>query len=211
MLLWIKNSVFVTLLAMILEIVVAVPAAYSIARFRFRLRPWLLYSVLATQIIPGPLLAVPLYMLFRWYGLTDSLIGLGIVNAGLVLPQGTWILTGFFQTIPEEIFEAGRVDGCSEFSLFLRLALPVSSPALLTILALCFFTTWNEFLFAYILISSPDKWTGSVGLSTFVGQFITRWQEIMAAATVYSVVPILAYVILRGYIERGLIEGAVKG
>jgi len=208
---WLGNSVFVSFGAVILELCVALPAAFAIARYRYKGRALLLFLVLVTQMLPAPLLVVPLYVLLRAYRLIDSLLGLVLVDAGVALPLATWIMSGFFRKVPEEIFDAAKVDGCSDLAVFWRIALPISVPSVLTIAALGFFSTWNEFLFAYTFISSPSKWTGSVGLSTFVGRFTTQWQGMMAASTIYAITPLLVYFMLRRYIETGIAEGSVKG
>lgn len=209
--LWLRNSLLVTFGALILELSVALPAAFAIARYRYKGKAMLLFLVLVTQMLPAPLLVVPLYVLLRSYRLIDSLLGLVLVDAGIALPLATWIMSGFFGKIPTEIFESAKVDGCSDLAVFWRIALPISAPAVLTVAALGFFSTWNEFLFAYTFISSPSKWTGSIGLSTFVGRFTTQWQAMMAASTIYVIIPLVIYFVLRRYIETGLAEGSIKG
>lgn len=204
---WIFNSLKVSGGAVLLNLFVATFAAYAIARYRFKLRYTLLFIVLLTQLIPAPLIVVPLFVIFRRAGLMDRLFALVLVDAMITLPVSVWILSGFIRQIPHDIFDAGRIDGCSELKLLQKIGLPLISPILITIALLTFFDVWNEFMFAYTFISSADKWVGTYGLSRFISMGIFRWRELMASSTLFAIIPFVLYLTLRNYIVRGVQQG----
>jgi multiple sugar transport system permease protein len=208
--LWIRNSLVVSSATSLLSLVIAVPAAYSIARYKNRFNGFILFSVLVTQMIPPAILVVPLYEMFARFGLIDNLIALVLANCILILPLATWIMVGFFEKIPHELEESAVIDGASRMILFTHINLPLTYPALVTILILNFFDIWNEYMYAYTFIIDQNKWMGTVGLASLQGQFITDWQAIMNASVLYCIPPLLIYLLLRKYIVRGIAEGFGK-
>lgn len=209
-LIWIKNSVFVSLGVVVVNLLISVPAAYSIARYKIRANMALLFAVLITQMIPPSIMVVPLFELFIKFGVNDTFLSLILSNTILTLPLGTWILVGFFENIPTEIEEAALMDGASRMMLFYRISLPLTYPALITVAILTFFDAWNEYMYAYTFISNQAKWVGTVGIASFMGQFMTDWQTVMVSSLLFSALPMTLYILLRKFIIRGVTEGFAK-
>lgn len=207
---WTFNSVIVALGTVLFNLFISVPAAYSIARYRLRVNTLLLFLILITQMIPPSIMVVPLFEIFVKMGLNNKLLSLILANTILSLPIGTWILTGFFENLPQEIEEAAIMDGATRAMLFYRISLPLTYPALITVSILTFFDAWNEYMYAYTFISDQSNWVGTVGIASFMGQFLTDWQQVMASSFVFSLIPMTLYILLRKYIVRGVTEGFAK-
>ncbi len=209
-LLWILNSLIVSVGVVVVNLVVSVPAAYSIARFKIPFNRYLLIIILVTQMIPSAIMVVPLFEIFASSGMIDNLFSLILSNTILTLPLGTWILIGFFENIPKSIEEAAQMDGVSKIGLFFRINIPLIIPALITVAIIIFFDTWNEYMYAYSFITSQAKWVGTVGVASLIGQFRTDWQGLMITSMLFSVLPMIIYIFLRNYIVRGVAEGFTK-
>lgn len=208
---WIKNSFVVTISTVVLNLVIATFAGYSLSRFRYKGRKLFMLAILCTQLIPGALVVVPLYVVFRQFRLINTLLGLIIGNIGLVTVFSTWVIKGFFDTLPREIEEAAYIDGCSRFGAFYRISVPLITPGLIAIALITFFDTWNEYLFAVTFISDQSRWVGTVGLTSFIGLIAIRWNEIMSASIIFVIPLLVLYLVLQKYIVSGLTKGAVKG
>jgi len=207
---WIVNSFIVAFGVVVVNLLVSVPAAYSMARYKIRFNKILLFAVLITQMIPPAIMVVPLFEIFASVGLNNKLLSLILADSILTLPIGTWILIGFFENIPKEIEEAAIMDGASKMMLFYRISLPLTYPAMVTVAILTFFDAWNEYMYAYTFITDQAKWVGTVGVASFMGQFLTDWQAVMASSLIFSVLPMTIYIFLRKYIVRGVSEGFAK-
>lgn len=209
-LVWILNSFLVAAGVVVFNLIISVPAAYSIARFNINFNKVLLFIVLITQMIPQAIMVVPLFEIFSSSGLINKLLSLILADSILTLPLGTWILIGFFQNVPHEIEEAAIVDGASRLMLFYRINVPLVYPAMVTVAIMAFFDTWNEYMYAYTFITDQAKWVGTVGIASFMGQFLTDWQTVMASSFLFSIAPMLIYLFLRKHIVRGVAEGFSK-
>jgi multiple sugar transport system permease protein len=207
---WIVNSFIVAFGVVVVNLLVSVPAAYSMARYKIRFNKILLFAVLITQMIPPAIMVVPLFEIFASVGLNNKLLSLILADSILTLPIGTWILIGFFENIPKEIEEAAIMDGASKMMLFYRISLPLTYPAMVTVAILTFFDAWNEYMYAYTFITDQAKWVGTVGVASFMGQFLTDWQAVMASSLIFSILPMTIYIFLRKYIVRGVSEGFAK-
>jgi len=207
---WIKNSIIVSVGTVLLNLFLAIPAAYSIARFKNRFNGIVMFMILATQMISPAVLVVPLFEIFRRLGLINTLVGLVLADALLTLPIAAFVLIGFFEGLPREIEEAATIDGCSKFAIFFRIALPLVRPALFTVGILIFFDAWNEYMFAYTLVTRQELWVGTVGLASFIGQFYIDWQGMLAHAVLFGILPMMVYLFCRRYIVRGIAEGFGK-
>jgi len=197
---WIVNSFIVAFGVVVVNLLVSVPAAYSMARYKIRFNKILLFAVLITQMIPPAIMVVPLFEIFASVGLNNKLLSLILADSILTLPIGTWILIGFFENIPKEIEEAAIMDGASKMMLFYRISLPLTYPAMVTVAILTFFDAWNEYMYAYTFITDQAKWVGTVGVASFMGQFLTDWQAVMASSLIFSILPMTIYIFLRKYI-----------
>ena len=211
MLLWLGNSILVSLGVTALALVMSVLGAYALSGFRFHGKGLFMFSLLATQMMPQALLVVPIFTMLRQLGLMDTLQGLIVVDAAFVVPVTVWIMKGFFDSIPREIMEAALIDGCSRMSVLVHILLPLSVPAVVAVCVVAFFEGWNEYLFAVTFISTPEKWVATMGLASFIGELATPLELVMAAAAVFSIAPVIFYLLMQRYIIGGLTGGAVKG
>ena len=210
-LVWIKNSIVVssgtTLLALALEIT----GAYALSRRGWPGRGLLALGLLGTQMIPSAVLVIPIFIIFRRWGLVDSHLGLITVDTALTVPVGIWVLRGVFETIPDEVRDAALVDGCTELGVLTRIVLPLSAPALVAVAVIAFFTAWDEYVFASVLILSQSLRVCSVGLSTFIGEMSVPLDLMFAATTIFVIAPLIFYTLVERYLIPGLTAGAVKG
>ena len=211
MVLWLRNSIMVSLGVTASALILSVLGAYALSGFRFRGRGLFVFFLLATQMLPQALLVTPMFILFRQMGLIDTLQGLVVVDTAFVVPVTVWIMKGFFDSIPREIEEAALIDGCSRMSALFRIVLPLSLPAVVAVCVVAFFEGWNEYLFAVTFVSSSDNWVATMGLASFIGELATPLELVMAAAAIFSVAPVAFYLLMQRYIISGLTGGAVKG
>jgi len=204
------NSAFVVVGAVAVVTLLGAAAAHALARYRFRGNR-VIYAVLFSSIIfPPQITLISLYQILVNYNLYNSLIGLMLVYISLQLPLTVYLLEGFFARIPQDLFDAAKMDGYGDIEIFRRIVLPIGMPAIATTLILNFIQLWNEFLFAVVLITDPDKRTLPIGIRAFMGD---HFQDIgmIAAGVMISVVPvIIAYVFFSEKLIRGMTAGAVK-
>ena len=212
-----KNSLIVCGLTTLISTACAVCAAYALARFRFRGSNLFSLSITVTQVIPGMLFFLPLYMLYRnlgqSYGLVmlDTYHGLVFLYVALFTPASIWIMRGFFVSIPRELEDAAVMDGCSRFGAFVRIVLPISAPGIIATATFVFLLAWDELFFAWVLTSSSDVQTIPVGIRLFISQFQHRYDLMMAAGAVSTLPVLFAFFAGQRYFIKGLAAGAVKG
>ncbi|GAB2741810.1 sugar ABC transporter permease [Kitasatospora kifunensis] len=207
---WFGNSLIVAGGTALFGVLVAASTGYAVSRMKFPgLRP-LMWSLLATQMFPISVLIVPMYYIMANLGLLDSYGGLILVYATTTVPYCAWLLKGYFDTIPAEIDEAGRVDGLSPFGTFWRLILPLARPGLAVAVFYSFLTAWAEVPFASTFMLSSDKYTLAVGLSSFVSEHDSQW-NLMAATAVLIAIPVTAlFYLVQKNLVTGLTAGAAK-
>lgn len=208
---WLWNSTVVSFATAFLASLLGAMAAYSLARFRLRTGRASEMMFLLTQMFPGILLALPMYPIFAKLGLLNSLYGLSLAYLAFLVPVATALLKPFFEAIPEELEEASLIDGASRIQTMFRITLPLSLPGLASTFLFCFIIAWDEYLYARLFIRDPDQWTISVGLASFTGEFVTPWDQVMAAATVTTLPAAVIFLALQRYLVRGLTAGGVKG
>jgi multiple sugar transport system permease protein len=212
-----KNSLIVCGLTTLISTAVAACAAYALARFRFRGSNAFSLSITVTQVIPGMLFFLPLYMLYRNLGQTYGLVmldtyhGLVFLYVALFTPASIWIMRGFFVSIPRELEDAAVMDGCSRFGAFVRIVLPISAPGIIATATFVFLLAWDELFFAWVLTSSADVQTIPVGIRLFISQFQHRYDLMMAAGAVSTLPVLAAFFAGQRYFVKGLAAGAVKG
>jgi multiple sugar transport system permease protein len=204
------NSAILSLGTAILVLLLAFPAAYSVARHRFRGRRLFMFSLLALQVFAPITLIVGAFKLMATYGLVDSYWGLILMDSAFALPFGVWLLQGYISTIPREIEEAARVDGASGLRLLASVVVPLALPGLATVAMYGFVTAWNEFLFALTLIQRDELKPVTVGLMSFRGLYSTRWDLLMAGATLATIPPLIVFFVISRSMIRGLTGGAVR-
>ena len=204
------NSLVVAVGTTALCLAVGASAAFAIAKLEFRGRSLLLGGALAISMFPPIATVSPLYLALRAVGLRDTLAGLVVPHATFALPLTLWLLTSFFRELPDEIYRAALVDGCTPWQAFLHVFLPLSWPALATCAILVFIFSWNELLYALSFISTPSKRTIPVAIALFAGEHVEPWGQI-AAASVVATLPLAVLALLfQRRIVAGLTAGAVK-
>ena len=205
------NSAVVAGATTALCLAVASAAAFALAKLELRGKNVLLGAALAVSMFPPIATLSPLYLTLRKLHLLDTAAGLVLPHTTFALPLALWVLTGFFRDIPDELYRAARVDGCTPFQAFRRVMLPLALPGLSTTAILVFVFSWNEFLYALTFTSSPERRTVPVAISLFAGEHAEPWGEI-AAASVIATLPLVLFTLLfQRRIVAGLTQGAVKG
>jgi ABC-type glycerol-3-phosphate transport system permease component len=205
------NSMVVASLSTALSVVLAALAGYGFSRFAFRGSRVLVFLFLVTQMVPAILLLLPYFVVMRELGLLNSYTGLVLAYTSFALPFCTWMLKGFFDSIPREVDESAMIDGCSRLQTLLRVVAPLALPGVAATALFSFLVAWNHYLFAVGLATSPDMYTLPVGIAYTIGEFRVAWNELMAGATIASVPILILYAALERYFVEGLTAGAVKG
>jgi multiple sugar transport system permease protein len=206
----ILNSVVISLGTMAVTMLLAVPAAYVLARRRVRFVTPMMLLLLLTQLLPGIAVATPLFVLFKQLGLLNSYAGIVLADATITLPFAILILRPFFLRIPAELEAAALVDGCRPLGAFWRVVLPVSRSGIVTVAALSFLLAWGEFLFALSLTTSASIQPLTVALATFSSSTGTPWSQVMAVATVVAIPIVVVFIAIQRYIVGGLTLGGIK-
>ena len=204
------NSLIVASGATVLTLLTGSMAAFAFARFQFRGRRPLLLLFLLSQMLPGASVIIPLFQLLRAAGLYDTLVGLILVHTALLLPFVIWLLHGFFAGIPVEVEDAALIDGCSRLSALRRVILPLALPGLGATALFAFLGSWNEFFFALILTTSDATRTIPVGIGLFVGEFENIWNQMAAAAVLFSIPPLILFAATRRTFVKGISAGALQ-
>ena len=209
--LWLRNSAVTAVASTILSLAIGAAGAYALTRLRFAGRRAFGALVLITYLVPPGLMFIPLYRTLIQIGYTNSLGTLIVTYPTFLVPFVTWLLMGFFRSIPRELEEAALVDGATRLQTLWRIVLPLAAPGLLAAGLFCFTLSWNEFLYALIFIADDGLRTLPVGLSEFVVSDFAFWGQLMAAAALASLPVVLVYIYLHKYMVGGLTAGAVKG
>jgi raffinose/stachyose/melibiose transport system permease protein len=205
------NSVIVSVGTVGVVLIAASLAAYAFSKFRFRGNRPLFYLFVLTLIVPQQVTIIPLYAVVTRLHLVDTYLALILPYAAGGLPFSIFLLRAFFDSVPREIEEAARVDGCSNFAAFSRIVLPISGPGLATITILQFLGAWNEFLLALIFIHNQALRTIPLGLQTFFFEYSVEWGHLFAALAMATIPVIVVYVLMQRQFIQGLTAGAVKG
>ena len=208
---WYGNSIVVAVSSTLVATAIGTIGAYALARLRFLGRAFMASAVLITYLVPPSILFIPLYAQIRNLGLADSLTGLIAAYPSFTVPFVTWLLMGYFESIPEELEESAMIDGATRFGAFYRVVLPLAAPGLLAAALYAFTQAWNEFLYALVFITNVKLRTLPVGLSTFITGDVYGWGYLMAGAVLTTVPVIVAYMYLQRYMVEGLTAGSVKG
>lgn len=210
-----QNSLIITTCATVFSVTVAVLAAYAIARLPFKgKRPFSLV-VLSTQMFPGILFLLPLYLIFTQIRnitgiqLQGSYLGLIITYMTFTLPFAIWMLTGYFASIPKELEEAAMIDGTGRMGALVRVVLPVAKPGIIAVAVYSFISAWGEVLFASVLTNESTK-TLSLGLKSYASESDVFWNQLMAASVVVSLPVLIGFILVQKHLVAGLSAGAVK-
>jgi len=209
---WLFNSLMVTVGTATLGLIIAATSAYGFSRYKFRARNGALTFLFATQLIPGIMLLVPIFIIYVQVGLVNSYQGLVFAYAVTAVPFSIWILKGYYDTIPFDLEEAAKIDGCTEFEAFRKVLLPLSMPALAIVFLLNFLAAWGEYFMARVLIGGREELlTWPLGVQRFQAQFQTQWADLSAASILISIPIVLLFVYISKYLVSGLTLGGIKG
>jgi multiple sugar transport system permease protein len=204
------NSTLLGVGVTLVSICLGALAAYALSRLRYLGRATMARGLVYAYLAPGIMLFIPMFMLMNNLGLRDNLLGLGLAHLTFTVPFATWLLMGYFRSIPVELEEAALVDGANRLTALWRIILPLSGPAIVVVAVFAFTLSWNEFLYAFVLIQTPSKMTAPVGLVNYVNGDTTYWGQMMAAATIMSLPPLLLYFFGQRWVVSGWTAGAVK-
>jgi multiple sugar transport system permease protein len=208
---WFGNSAIVAISSTLVATAIGTLGAYALARLKFLGRAFMSSTVLITYLVPPSILFIPLYAQIRTFGLSDSLAGLIAAYPSFTVPFVTWLLMGYFESIPIELEEAAMIDGSTRFGAFRRIILPLSAPGVLAAALYAFTQAWNEFLYALVFITNVKLRTLPVGLSSFITGDVYGWGYLMAGAVLTTLPVIAVYIYLQKYMVEGLTAGSVKG
>ena len=208
---WYGNSVFVAVSSTLLATAVGTIGAYALARLKFLGRGFMASATLITYLVPPSILFIPLYKQMQGLGMANSLAGLIAAYPSFTVPFVTWLLMGYFESIPEELEEAAMIDGATRFGAFYRIVLPLSAPGVLAAGLYAFTQAWNEFLYALVFITDGKLRTLPVGLASFITGDVYGWGYLMSGAVLTTLPVIAAYIYLQKYMVEGLTAGSVKG
>lgn len=206
-----KNSIMVGTASLFATTVVALAGGYALARYNFRGKTIFMIAMLCTQFIPGAMMLIPLFEVFRKLGLVNSLWSLVIAETVFQLPLSLILLSGFIKNVPAELEEAAWVDGCSRWRGFFAVVLPQLRPALVAVGSFAFIHSWNNFLFALMFISQQDKFTVPVGLAYTLGEFSVDFGALAAGGVVAALPVVAVFAVIQRYLVQGMTAGAVKG
>ncbi len=209
---WLFNSLLITVATATVGLVFSATSAYAFARYKFPGRALGLTFLFATQMIPGIMLLIPIYLLEVQMDLVSTYRGLIVAYLVTAIPFSVWILKGYYDTIPIDLEEAAKIDGCTEFEAFRRILLPLSLPALSIVFLFNFLAAWSEYFMATVIIGSKEALlTWPLGLQRFQAQFQTEWAQLSAASILIALPVVFLFVYTSKYLVSGLTLGGVKG
>ena len=208
---WIWNSAKIATLQALGILLVCVPAAYAFSRFDFRGRRHVLLGILLFQMISPVIIVIPMYSVMDSLGLMNTHFGLILLYIGLQVPFSTWLLKSYFDTIPDGLDDAARIDGCTRLQTIRHVLLPALLPGIAVVVIFNFVFSWSEFVMAFTILSDSGLFTISVGVFAFDGQYSAQW-TLIAAVSILAILPLIVmFLVLQRYFVRGLTAGAIKG
>lgn len=207
----IRNSLFVSTTVTMISVIISSFAAYSIVRFRYRFRGFIGKLILFAYLTPTSLLFIPLSILMARLGLGNSLTGLILVYLTFSLPLSTWLLQGYFRSVPVELEQQGQIDGLSRLGALVRIVLPLSAPGIAAVSIFTFTGAWNELLLALVLVTSESQRTAPLALNYLITSDTLPWGPLMAGAVLSSVPPMVLFFVAQRFMVQGLSAGSVKG
>ena len=205
------NSFYVGLSVMFLTLAIGSLASFTVGRMRIR-HGWMLSNAaLMTYVIPASFLAIPMYRIMQIYGLTNNLLSVILALTTFATPYAIFIFSQYGKSIPMELDESARIDGANPLQIYLRIYLPLMAPALVAVGTYALLLAWNEYLYNFLLLSTPESMTVAVALAQFLNSDESPWNFMMATAIIYAMPPIILYYGFRRYMAAGLTMGGVKG
>jgi len=207
---WILNSAMVVAGSTLVSLFVATLAGYSLSRFHTPAQRVAGATLLLSKMLPSSLVVIPFFVMFTSLKLTDSVAGLVLANVAVGVPFATWMMKGFFDTLPRELEAAAEVDGATRLQALWLIVLPLARPGLAACGIYLAIVAWSEFVFARTLVSRPENWLVTVGLQSFIGEYLVDWPALMAAGMVSLLPMFVLFLLLEPFLVSGLTSGAVK-
>ena len=208
---WFFNSTLVTVISVLISLICIVLAAYAFVYFRFKGRNFLFNLTVALMVFPPVVIIIPLFVFMQKLNLINNPMSVIIIYVGLMLPFGIYLISSFFSTIPKEILESAFIDGCNDIRVILKILLPISRPAIVTVIIVNALFAWNELLIAMVFLNSNESRTLMAGLMSFKARYNTNLPITMAGLTIISMPIILLYLFGSKYFIKGLTAGSLKG
>lgn len=205
------NSMIIAVGAMAIAVVLAVPASYGIAKYRFKGRKAMLLTFLVTQMLPVSVLLTPLFMLFKNMHLYNTWASAILADATIGIPFSILILKNYFASIPKDMEEAAYIDGCNRFTAFIRILLPIAKPGVMVCAIFSFLYAWGDLAYGMTFIIDQQSRPITAGIFNFMGQYGTKWSYLTAFAVVTIIPVLLIFIFMQKYIVGGMTSGAVKG
>lgn len=205
-----KNSLLVSVASALVVTVFSMLGGYSLARYKFRGKQTVVLFFLITQMIPGILVIIPLYIIFSKLGMINTHIGLFIYYVTVNLPFCVITMRSFFERIPITLEEAAKVDGCTKMQSLFKIVFPIMFPGIVSVFVFGFIGAWNELIAGSIFISTPEMWTITVGLKTLIGKYNVEWGLLMAGGVMALIPTALMFAVMQKFIVEGMTAGAVK-
>ncbi|HTP10966.1 MAG TPA: sugar ABC transporter permease [Anaerolineae bacterium] len=210
-LVWIWNSIIITIVVATIGVALAATSAYAFSRWKFRMRSAGLVFLLTTQMIPAGMLLIPIYLLLAQLKMTNTYTGMVLAYIVSSIPFSVWILKGYYDTIPVDLEEAAMIDGAGRLGTFTRMVLPLSTPALAIVFLFNFMQSWQEFPVAYRIVTNETLWTWPLGIKAMQGQFQTEWGMYAAGSVLIMLPVVLLFLYSAKWLVSGLTLGSVKG
>jgi ABC-type glycerol-3-phosphate transport system permease component len=207
---YLLNSLVVTTAVVFLSILVSIFTGYALSRYSFFGKQAFSIGLLASQTLPPILLIIPLFLILRKIGLVNTYQGLTLTYLTIVLPFSSWMLRGYFDTIPVELEQAAMIDGCSRVGTVFRVVLPLSAPGVAAVAIFSFILAWQDYLFALTIMTSQKMMTATVGIASFIGAEEIKWGQMGAFASIMIAPTIVFFVLVQKFVVQGLTMGAVK-
>jgi len=208
---WYRNTILVSFCSTLLSVFVASLGAYALVRLKWRGSNLLGTSVLIAYLMPAALMFIPMYVILSELKLINTLWSLMITYPSVVLPFATWLMMGYYRSIPEELEDAALIDGCNRFQAYYKVVLPLVRPALLAVALFAVTQAWNEFLYAYMFLRSNEVFTLAVGLNQLIVGDVQPWGMLMAASLLTALPVVIIYMLGQRFMVAGLTAGSVKG
>lgn len=202
------NSLFVTVVSTILTIIINTMAGYGLAKYRFKGDTFLLFGFIATLMIPIEVIMIPIFSVVKAFGMYNSLWGLIIPPAAT--PTGLFIVRQYLLSVPDELLEAARIDGASEWCIFYRLILPIAKPVIAVLGIFSFMWRWNDYIWPLIVISDPNKYTIQLAISNFIGEFNVDWNSLLAMSVISMIPVLVVFLIFQKQFVQGMVTSGMK-
>ena len=210
-LLWLGNTMLISIIATFVGIVLSLLAGYSLSRFRTAGNKIMGFLLLLSRMLPASLIVIPVYMMFSGARMINSYAALILMNITNIIPFSAWMMKGYYDSIPKELEEAANIDGCSWYKAFTKVVLPLTLPGIAAVSIYSLILCWNEFLYARTLAYDQSRWVFTVGLASFIGEHSINWSQIMAGGILFIIPLVVAFVFLEPFLVGGLASGSVKG